>query len=79
VRFLLTAQLAEEARAFRLRAGCGDCFFWDSRRGECRHGWPDEGQRSWPLGGDLAASAQPVDTEPDGVREVAFCKEFELR
>lgn len=49
MRFPLTQQLLDEARAFSLRAACRDCFFWSARQGECWHGWPDEGQRSWPL------------------------------
>lgn len=70
MKFPLTEQLLEEARRFELRSACRDCFFWIARRGECAHGWPDEGQRRWPLDAP----------EPDGTRptEVAFCKEFEL-
>lgn len=49
MRFPLTQELLDEARAFSLRAACRDCFFWSERQGECWHGWPDEGQRSWPL------------------------------
>jgi hypothetical protein len=45
----LTEQLLEEARRFELRSACRDCFFWSEQRGECWHGWPDEGQRRWPL------------------------------
>jgi hypothetical protein len=68
VRFPLTDRLIEEARAFELRSACRDCLFW--RGTECLHGWPDEGQRRWPL-----------DALVDGERptEAAFCKEFELR
>jgi hypothetical protein len=71
VKFPLTEQLLEEARRFELRSACRDCFFWSEQRGECWHGWPDEGQRRWPL--DAPG--------PDGERPstVAFCKEFELR
>lgn len=71
MRFKLTNQLVEEARQFELRSACRDCWFWLPARGACLHGWPDEGQRRWPL--DAA--------EPDGATptEVAFCKEFELR
>ena len=70
MKFPLTEQLLDEARRFELRSACRDCFFWDERRGECRHGWPDEGQRRWPLDAP----------DPDGTRptEAAFCKEFEL-
>jgi hypothetical protein len=71
VKFPLTAQLVEEARRFGLRSACRDCFYWDAARGECRHGWPDEGQRRWPLDAP----------DPDGAAPAAaaFCKEFELR
>jgi hypothetical protein len=72
VRFPLTDRLIEEARRFELRSACRDCLFWDSARGECRHGWPDEGQRRWPLDApDPVTGERPT--------EVAFCKEFELR
>jgi hypothetical protein len=82
LRFPLTEQLLEEARAFELRAACRDCFFWNAKQGECWHGWPDEGQRQWPLAlavvvvvaGEGAANATPAVGS-----EVAFCKEFELR
>lgn len=67
MKFPLTEQLVEEARRFNLRSACQDCFYWSAARGECWHGWPDEGQRRWPL--DVA----------DGATEAAFCKEFELR
>jgi len=71
VKFPLTEELLAEARRFELRSACRDCFFWSEPRGECWHGWPDEGQRRWPL--DAPG--------PDGERPatVAFCKEFELR
>jgi hypothetical protein len=75
MRFPLTEQLVEEARRFALRSACQDCFFWDAARGECWHGWPDEGQRRWPL-------ANPEGSGEGGhpaVTEAAFCKEFELR
>ncbi len=84
MRFPLTQQLLDEARAFSLRAACRDCFFWSERRGECWHGWPDEGQRRWPLaaGADLREGGAELDerggeTQVGG--DVAFCKEFELR
>jgi hypothetical protein len=79
MRFPLTQQLLEEAKAFELRAACRDCFFWNARDNECWHGWPDEGQRQWPLGN--AASAPGEDGQPSiaAGSEVAFCKEFELR
>ena len=71
MKFPLTEQLLDEARRFELRSACRDCFYWSEPRGECWHGWPDEGQRRWPLDAP----------EPDGARPatVAFCKEFELR
>jgi hypothetical protein len=72
VKFPLTAQLVDEARRFELRSACQHCFHWDASRGECRHGWPDEGQRRWPLDVVDSITGQPP-------REAAFCKEFELR
>jgi hypothetical protein len=70
VKFPLTPQLIEEAKRFELRSACRDCFFW--RGGDCAHGWPDEGQRRWPLDEpDPATGALP--------EFAAFCKEFELR
>ena len=57
MRFPLTEQLLQEARAFQLRAACRDCFYWNAAKGECWHGWPDEGQRQWPLGGGGGAAA----------------------
>lgn len=77
MRFPLTQQLLEEARAFELRAACRDCFYWNAGAGECWHGWPDEGQRNWPLGG--AAESSAAGTTPAAGSEVAFCKEFELK
>lgn len=71
MRFALTEQLIEEARRFELRSACRDCFYWDPRRNECWHGWPDEGQRRWPLRVDSSDAVEVV--------EAAFCKEFELR
>ena len=77
MRFPLTQQLLEEARAFELRAACRDCFYWNASAGECWHGWPDEGQRNWPLGAVAESSA--AGTTPSAGSEVAFCKEFELK
>jgi hypothetical protein len=72
VRFPLTPELVQEARDFELRSACRDCLFWLERKGECLHGWPDEGQRRWPIdAADPVTGAAPT--------EVAFCKEFELR
>jgi hypothetical protein len=76
VRFPLTEQLLVEARAFELRAACRDCFYWNDRAGECWHGWPDEGQRQWPLGSPASAGGGAA---PAAGSEVAFCKEFELK
>lgn len=72
LRFPLTRELMEEAERFQLRSACRDCLFWCEREGECLHGWPDDGQRRWPLDApDPATGAAPA--------EVAFCKEFELK
>jgi hypothetical protein len=72
VRFPLTDQLVDEARRFGLRSACRDCLFWRARTGECWHGWPDEGQRRWPLDAvDELTGERPS--------EAAFCKEFELK
>lgn len=76
MRFPLTQQLLDEAKAFELRAACRDCFFWNAKDGECWHGWPDDGQRQWPLGNAAAATGSE---ELQAGAEVAFCKEFELR
>ena len=71
MKFPLTEQLLAEARRFELRSACGHCFYWDARGDRCRHDWPDEGQRRWPLDAPQADGTRPT--------EVAFCKEFELR
>lgn len=72
MKFPLTAQLIEEARRFELRSTCCHCFYWDQRNTQCKHDWPDEGQRRWPIDAvDAATGEAPT--------EVAFCKEFELR
>ncbi|MBK9036307.1 MAG: hypothetical protein IPL61_34520 [Myxococcales bacterium] len=71
MQFPLTQQLIDEARRFELRSACRDCSFWLAARGACVHGWPDEGQRRWPL--DAHATDEPTPTT------AAFCKEFELR
>lgn len=72
MKFALTAQLIDEARRFELRSACRHCFYWDERGGRCRHDWPDEGQRRWPLDATDEATGEAP-------REAAFCKEFELR
>lgn len=94
MRFPLTEQLLQEARTYQLRAACRDCFYWNAAKGECWHGWPDEGQRQWPLGGGGgAATGTEVSAGGEAVTggeaatggevaagsEVAFCKEFELK
>jgi hypothetical protein len=71
VKFALTDQLVREAKEFALRSACRDCIYWRAARGECLHGWPDEGQRRWPIDAPDADGAVPA--------EAAFCKEFELR
>jgi len=71
VKFPLTAQLVDEAKRFALRSACRDCFYWRASAGECLHGWPDEGQRRWPLDAPNPDGSAPT--------EAAFCKEFELR
>ena len=71
MKFPLTEQLIDEARRFNLRSACCDCFYWDAKREACKHDWPDEGQRRWPLDAKDSAGASPT--------EVAFCKEFELK
>jgi hypothetical protein len=63
MKFPLTERLLREAAEFELRSACQHCLYWRAARGECLHGWPDDGQRQWPLAGDTAA----------------FCKEFELK
>lgn len=72
LRFPLTPTLLDEAARFELRSACRHCLYWVERRGECLHGWPDEGQRRWPLD-----APDPATGEAPG--EAAFCKEFELR
>lgn len=89
MRFPLTEQLLQEAKAFELRAACRDCFYWNAAKGECWHGWPDEGQRQWPLAvvpaaegaaeGNVDGDAEGATAAPAVGSEVAFCKEFELR
>ena len=71
MKFPLTEQLLDEARRFALRSACCDCFYWRPVQSVCAHGWPDEGQRRWPLDAPNPDGSQPT--------EVAFCKEFELR
>ena len=72
MKFPLTQQLIDEARTFELRSACHDCFYWRASTSECWHGWPDEGQRRWPL--------DAADPETgDKPTHAAFCKEFELR
>lgn len=72
MKFPLTQQLIDEAKKFNLRSACGDCFYWDAKRERCKHDWPDEGQRRWPLD-----AIDPLTGETP--KSVAFCKEFEIR
>lgn len=72
MRFPLTDTLRAEAARFELRSACHDCFYWRERTGECWHGWPDEGQRRWPIDAPDAVTG-------DVPADVSFCKEFELR
>ncbi len=72
MKFPLTPQLIEEARRFELRSACRDCFYWSEQQQACWHGWPDEGQRRWPLDAPDPTTGEMPET-------VAFCKEFELR
>lgn len=72
MKFPLTQQLIDEANRFSLRSACGDCFYWDARGEKCKHDWPDEGQRRWPI------DARDPETG-ETPSEVAFCKEFELK
>ena len=77
MKFPLTRQLIDEARAFELRSSCRHCFFWRKRGAEgrdndnaCAHDWPDEGQRRFPIDAPNEDGTLPT--------EAAFCKEFEL-
>lgn len=70
MKFPLTQQLIDEAKRFELRSSCGHCFYWDAKREACKHDWPDEGQRRWPIHAKDSNGETPTD--------VAFCKEFEL-
>ena len=72
LRFPITPTLLDEAARYQLRSACRDCLYWRERAGECLHGWPDEGQRRWPLDAPDPATGEPP-------AEAAFCKEFELR
>lgn len=71
MKFALTQQLIDEARRYNLRSACCHCFYWDAKKDACKHDWPDEGQRRWPLDAKDSGGASPT--------EVAFCKEFELK
>jgi hypothetical protein len=71
MKWALTEQLLEEAKRYELRSACVHCFYWNAKKNECNHGWPDDGQRRWPLDAKDANGETPTD--------VAFCKEFELR
>jgi len=58
----LTDQLRDEAERYSLRSSCRHCFFFVADDETCAHGWPNEGQKQWPLRPPTAH----------------FCKEFEL-
>ncbi len=66
MRFPLTEQLLREAAAFELRAACRDCFFWNAAKGECWHGWPDDGQRDWPRSKRTEADAEAANRAAAG-------------
>ena len=70
MKFPLTALLIEEAKRFELRSSCVHCFFWNEKNQSCKHDWPDEGQRRWPIDAPSEDGTRPT--------EAAFCKEFEL-
>jgi hypothetical protein len=72
MRFALTQHLVAQAKQFELRSACRDCLFWNQAKIECWHGWPDDGQRRWPL--------DAIDSDTgESPTEVSFCKEFELK
>ena len=56
-------QLREEARRYQLRFGCEACAHFDPEALRCANGYPNEAHRGVDLG---------------SVRELSFCKEFEL-
>lgn len=56
-------RLRSEARRFELRFGCEHCAHYDAPAGECANGYP-------------AAPHRGVELEV--VRDIEFCKEFEL-
>jgi len=71
MKFPLTQQLIDEARRFNLRSSCQHCFYFSAADQRCKHDWPNDAERRWPL--DAKASNGETPTE------VAFCKEFEMR
>ncbi|MBP9087620.1 MAG: hypothetical protein KBG15_15970 [Kofleriaceae bacterium] len=72
MRFPLTVEFLAQAKRFELRSACCHCLFWHEGTQTCWHGWPDEGQRRWPLD-------TPDPQTGTVATAVAFCKEFELR
>jgi hypothetical protein len=72
VRFPITPELLEESERFQLRSACPHCRHQCKRDGSCSLGWPNEGQRRWPLGPAPGSREAAV---PD---EIDFCREFEL-
>ena len=71
MKFPLTQQLIDEAKQFNLRSSCVHCFYFDAATQRCKHDWPNEDSRRWPL--------DAKDSNGETPTEVAFCKEFELR
>lgn len=71
MRVPLTEELLREIEGYSLRSACGDCLYYLEGSGACLHHWPNDEQRRWPVEAPLENGERP--------REVAFCKEFELR
>jgi len=71
MRFPLTEQLRHEAAAYRLRSSCQHCAFYEPDSGRCKHGWPNELQRRWPLDAPDDSGNEPTD--------IGICTAFELR
>jgi hypothetical protein len=67
VRLPRNADFEEERARFELRFCCEDCAHFDGAEGTCRHDWPTE----------LHRRARYL-SDPREVRDVVFCKEFEL-
>lgn len=67
MRFPLTRDVIAEAERFALRSACCHCYF-QRRDGSCSLGWPNREQSRWPL-----------EVDGEDAKEIALCKEFELR